>query len=80
MGPEELRQRLRKQPFDPFTVVMTNGDRFDRRHPEMAHLTVDTLYVFEDIDLKREIAVSPGIWCAVVNISVLEPLAQKKAS
>ena len=79
MDPEELRQRLR-QPFDPFVVVMTNGDRFEVRHPEMAHLTVDTLYVFKDIDLDRDIAVGPGTWCAVVNISTLEPLTQKKAS
>ncbi|MEM9882845.1 MAG: hypothetical protein AAF800_08005 [Planctomycetota bacterium] len=80
MDPDELREKLKEQPFEPFEVVMTNGDRFSVRHSEMAHLTVDTLYVFRDIDAEREIAVGPSIRCAVVNISTLEPLPEKKAS
>ena len=35
---ETLRQLLRQQPFQPFTIEMSNGKSFEVRHPEMAML------------------------------------------
>lgn len=42
---ETLLQLLRRQPFQPFTVQMSNGQRFDIRHPEMAALLKSNLIV-----------------------------------
>jgi hypothetical protein len=36
MRPEEFRNHLRKRPFVPFRVHLSNGDTYDVRHPELA--------------------------------------------
>ncbi len=35
MAPEELRDILRQQPFQPFRLVMTDGTGFEIRHPDL---------------------------------------------
>jgi hypothetical protein len=35
MAPEDLRDLLRKQPFEPFRLVMTDGVGLDVRHPDL---------------------------------------------
>lgn len=35
MAPDELRDALRQQPFEPFRIVMTDGATFDIRHPDL---------------------------------------------
>jgi hypothetical protein len=38
MGPEAIRNPLRRQPFRPFHIHMNNGATYDIRHPEMARV------------------------------------------
>ena len=35
MAPEELREVLRTQPFQPFRLVMTDGEAYEIRHPDL---------------------------------------------
>ena len=35
MVPEELRDVLRQKPFKPFRLVMTDGEGYDIRHPDL---------------------------------------------
>ena len=35
MAPEELRDALRQQPFEPFRLVMTDGAGYEIRHPDL---------------------------------------------
>jgi hypothetical protein len=35
MAPEELRDTLRHQPFEPFRLVMTDGVGYEIRHPDL---------------------------------------------
>lgn len=35
MAPEELRDALRQQPFEPFRLVMTDGMFYEIRHPDL---------------------------------------------
>ncbi|MGZ3301130.1 MAG: hypothetical protein ACXWO3_09635 [Isosphaeraceae bacterium] len=35
MAPEDLRDLLRKQPFEPFRLVMTDGVGLDIRHSDL---------------------------------------------
>jgi hypothetical protein len=35
MAPEELREVLRRQPFEPFRIVLTDGTGYDIRHPDL---------------------------------------------
>ncbi len=42
---ETLVQLLRRQPFQPFVVQLTNGQAFEVRYPEMAALLKSNLIV-----------------------------------
>jgi hypothetical protein len=35
MAPEELRDALRQQPFEPFRLVMTDGIGYEIPHPDL---------------------------------------------
>ena len=35
MSAEELRDVLKQQPFEPFRLVMSDGEGFDVRHPDL---------------------------------------------
>ncbi len=35
MSPEELRDALRHQPFEPFRLVMTDGAGYEIHHPDL---------------------------------------------
>jgi hypothetical protein len=35
MNPEEVRNVLRQQPFEPFRLVMTDGTGYEIRHPDL---------------------------------------------
>jgi hypothetical protein len=38
MSAEELRHSLRRTPFEPFRLVMTDGTGLDIRHPDLLHV------------------------------------------
>ncbi len=35
MAPEELATELRRRPFRPFRITLTEGSTYDIRHPEL---------------------------------------------
>jgi hypothetical protein len=39
MRPDDIRDMLRRQPFLPFRLHLSNGQTFDIRHPEVALVT-----------------------------------------
>jgi hypothetical protein len=45
MAPEELRDSLRQQPFEPFRLVLTDGAHFDIRHPDLLWVGRRSAYV-----------------------------------
>jgi hypothetical protein len=45
MTPESLRAELRRQPFVPLRLYLTDGKTYDLRHPEMAMITSREIYV-----------------------------------
>ncbi len=42
---EEIRNRLRRQPFEPFRVRMADGTIYEVRHPEFASVARRSLHV-----------------------------------
>ena len=43
MNTETMQSLLKRQPFQPFEVRMSNGDAFEVRHPEMVFLLNSSL-------------------------------------
>lgn len=72
MRAEELIKYVRQQPFQPFRVFLTNGKRFDIRHPEL--IVVTQRLVTIAIQRGREIVPGDSVLCAPAHITHIEPL------
>jgi hypothetical protein len=46
MRPEDLLQIVRKQPFQPFRIHLSNGDILQVRHPELVQVGRSTALIF----------------------------------
>lgn len=67
-----VRDMLRQQPFRPFRVVMSSGEAYDVRHPEMAWVTKNDLFV--GIDVADDGLPADARICPLFHVSTLEPL------
>ena len=45
MNPEALRTELRRRPFVPIRLYLTDGKTYDIRHPEMALIKRREIYI-----------------------------------
>jgi hypothetical protein len=45
MRPEELRDHLRRRPFQRFRLILTDGRAFEVRHPELAMVGQSTVAI-----------------------------------
>ena len=45
MRPQDFRDHLRKQPFEPFRLTLTDGRTYDVLHPELAMVGHSTVAV-----------------------------------
>jgi hypothetical protein len=46
MSGDTIRERLRKQPFEPFEVHISSGDVYQVRHPEQALMKGANVYIW----------------------------------
>jgi len=68
----ELQKRLRKQPFEPFRIVLSSGDAHEVSHPEMALLLKGGIEVAEPDDSGDLPEVAK--WCSLLHITAIEPI------
>ncbi len=51
MNAEAIRDLLKRQPFRPFVIHLSNGETYEVRHPEFAILLKSTIVIgFPDSD------------------------------
>jgi hypothetical protein len=68
-----FRDLLKQQPFRPFRVMMSSGESYDVRHPEMAWVTKNDLVVGVDVaddGMPAEFRI-----CPLFHVATVEPLA-----
>ena len=75
MSVSELQKRLHQRPFEPFRVVLSSGEAYDVRHPEMALLLKGGIEIAEP-DAKGE-PPEVAAWCSLLHITAIEPVAAK---
>ena len=73
---QTFQKLLAKRPFESFRVLISSGERYDVRHPEMALLTRTTLYIGtgEDQGIPEDAA-----FCSLLHITAVEPLTNGRA-
>jgi hypothetical protein len=69
---QTFRELLAQRPFKPFRLVMSSGQSYDVRHPEMAMLTRSDLLVGVD-DGEDGVPAEFKI-CSLLHVSAIEPL------
>lgn len=67
MNTETMQGLLRRQPFQPFEVRMSNGDAFQIRHPEMAFLLKSSLILGSP-------ASDDFIFCSLLHVADVKAL------
>ena len=71
MRPEELRTLLRRQPFIPIRVYLSDGTTYEIHHPEMAFLTRSTVEIGIE-ELKGSGIADRVMHCSLVHVVRVE--------
>lgn len=71
MAPDDIRSLLRKHPFEPFRLHMSNGMSADIRHPDLLAVADESMAiaVFNPNKSKFEMH-----HYSVINVNVIEPI------
>lgn len=79
MGPEQLRQLLRRQPFVAIRLFMSDGTTYDVKHPEMAFVTRSTVEVGTEKETGSGIA-EKVVYCSLGHIVRVEDVDGRAAA
>lgn len=72
MTVQTFRELLSQRPFKPFRLVMSSGQTYEIRHPEMAMLTRTDILVginASDDNVPAEFKI-----CSLLHVTAIEPL------
>jgi hypothetical protein len=72
MTVQTFRNLLAARPFKPFRVVMSSGQTYEVRHPEMAFVTKTDLLV--GIDIEDDGVPAEFKICSLLHVTAIEPL------
>jgi hypothetical protein len=76
MTVQTFRNLLTARPFRPFRLVMSSGERYEVRHPEMAMLTKSDMLV--GIDVEDGVPAEFKI-CSLLHVTAIEPVEHASA-
>ena len=82
MRPEDILDLVRRKPFVPFRIHVTDGSVYEIRHPEMAWIRPSTVHI--GIEAKENHARGPYDhdveFVSLNQVVRLEPLLDKSAA
>jgi hypothetical protein len=78
MTVQAFRDLLAARPFRPFRLVMSSGQTYEVRHPEMAWLTRTSILV--GIDMADDGLPAEFKICSLLHVTAVEPLSPSSTS
>ncbi len=72
MTVQTFRNLLKERPFKPFRLVMSSGQTYEVRHPEMAMLTKSDILV--GIDIEDDGVPAEFKICSMLHVTAVEPI------
>jgi hypothetical protein len=69
---QTFRELMSQRPFKPFRLVMSSGQAYEVRHPEMAWLTRTSILV--GIDAEDDGVPAEFKICSLLHVTAVEPL------
>ena len=82
MSTAAAKELLNRRPFEPFRVRLSSGDVYEVRHPEMALLLRNGLYVAvpdPPTNGASEELPDRAVWCSLLHVAALEPIGSGNA-
>ena len=73
-----IKERLSRRPFEPFRVVLSSGGSCEVRHPEMALLLRNGIYVADPAPAEE--LPENAVWCSLLHIAAIEPASAVRPS
>jgi hypothetical protein len=73
MNLQTFRELMAQRPFKPFRLVMSSGQAYEVRHPEVAMLTRTSLLV--GTDLANDGVPAEFKICSLLHVTAVEPLS-----
>jgi hypothetical protein len=73
MTVQTFRDLLAARPFRPFRLVMSSGQTYEVRHPEMAMLTRTSILV--GIDIADDGVPAEFKICSLLHVTAVEPIS-----
>jgi hypothetical protein len=77
MTVQTFREMLGRRPFQPVKVVLSSGQSYEIRHPEMAMVTRRSLLV--GVDLGDDGVPAEFKILSLLHVTAIEPLTQRAA-
>ncbi|MBV8781618.1 MAG: hypothetical protein JO353_09490 [Phycisphaerae bacterium] len=77
MTVQTFRELLARRPFKPFKLIMSSGQTYEVRHPEMAMLTRSDMLV--GINVEDGVPAEFQI-CSLLHVATVEPIDQGAAA
>ena len=77
MRADDIRAHLRKQPFGPFRVFMSDGATYDVRHPELTAISRTELHI--GLDQSDEELPDRFAYCDPVHVVRVKPINGSRA-
>jgi hypothetical protein len=77
MTVQTFRELLARRPFKPFRLVMSSGQTYEVRHPEVAMLTRSDMLVGTDLEdgVPAEFKI-----CSLLHVATVEPIDHEAAA
>jgi hypothetical protein len=72
MTVQTFRDLLNKRPFQPFRLVMSSGQTYEVRHPEMAFVTRTDILV--GVDIAEDGVPAEFKICSLLHVTAIKPL------
>ena len=76
MRPDEIRKHLRRQPFRPFRLFLSNGLSYDVRHPELMYVSRTEVVIA--LELGEDDMPERSAYCDPIHITNIEPLNDRR--
>jgi hypothetical protein len=77
MTAEQIREHLRKQPFQPFRIHMSDGSSYEVPHPEFAWVTRREVMI--GVPATSSVIPEGAVYCDPLHITRIELLPETKS-
>ncbi len=72
MRPDTIRKHLRRHPFQPIRIHLSDGSSYEVRHSEFAYVTRTEVVI--GIDAANDDLPESSVYCDPIHVTRIEPI------